>query len=240
MQILVTNDDGPDACGLQALRQAVQAAWPTATMVTLTMDRWLGGLGMSITCRDIDDLPIQCVAPHVYVCQGRPADLVYLALGRVDRFLPAGEFDLVLCGINHGENVGMDVFHSGTVGMAMLASTFYGVPAVAFSQQLPGEMDSEGQDALFRRSQHLVQTFLTGVLLSPGRCLNVNLPATDPRGWQACGVALHSRFRPHKSEERNVAGCDVTELEKGYITMSSLRLGMIGSPVYDAGSVQSF
>lgn len=230
MQILITNDDGPGTAGLQTLRQAVQGACPAATIVTLTMDQWLGGQGMSVSCCDIDTLPIYRVASDTYICPSRPADLVYLALGRPRRFLPVGEFDLLLCGINHGQNVGMDVFHSGTVGMAMLASTFYGVPAIAFSQQLPREARPGEQERIFKRSERLVQAFLSGVPLLSGECLNVNLPAIEPLGWKVCGVALQSRFRPLNAGEVRIAEYDVPELQRGYITVSSLQLGRITPP----------
>ena len=231
MQILVTNDDGAKAYGLHALRRAAQMTWPTATIITLTTETPCGGQGMSVTCVDLDELQIQSLEPDVYVVKCRPADLVYLALGRAGRFLRTGCFDLVLCGVNHGQNVGMDIFHSGTVGMAMLASTFYGVPAIAFSQQLlnyGAHVASEDQ-SLLRHSEYVVGGFLQNLPLERGRCMNVNLPAKDPLGWKTCPVALHSRFRPHRSEERNLEGYDVTELERGYATISPLELRTISS-----------
>ena len=121
MNILITNDDGPGAYGLEVLQGAVQAVYPEARIVTLTQKQGRGGQGLAITPVDAEALPIETVEPDVYICDGTPADLIYAGVGMSRRFLADGQFDLVLTGVNHGHNVGMDVFHSGTVGMAMLA-----------------------------------------------------------------------------------------------------------------------
>src|SRR5207248_4052022 len=126
-------DDGADSEGLKALRTATKAVYPDATIVTFVPRNPMGGQGLSVTPQLLDEFVVEEVADHLYVCDARPADLIYLSLGEPERFLKKGRFDLVLTGINHGENIGMDVFHSGTVGMAMLASTFFGTTAVAFS-----------------------------------------------------------------------------------------------------------
>jgi 5'/3'-nucleotidase SurE len=166
------------------------------------------------------------VAFQFYVSDAKPADLIYLGLGQPKRFLKNGCFDLVLTGINHGENIGMDVFHSGTVGMAMLASTFFETTAVAFSQQ--GNEKTMSSRQLKARSAFIIG-FLKSEPKSAAKCWNVNFPAMDPVGWKICSVANHSRFRPFKAEKRKHEGCDVVELERGFIVVSPLCLN-VGYP----------
>ena len=229
MNILIANDDGPGSEGLKALQTATKAAYPDATIVTFVPRKPMGGQGLSVTPQLLDDFVVDEVASHFYVCDARPADLIYLALGEPERFLKRGRFDLVLTGINHGENIGMDVFHSGTVGMAMLASTFFGTAAVAFSQQSDQqEAMSSGKHSMQPNDKiAFIRMFLRNGPRARGLCWNVNFTASNPKGWKVCSVAYHSRFRPFKAEDRKTEGCDVTELERGYIVVSPLCLNVI-------------
>ncbi len=229
MNILIANDDGPGSEGLKALQTATEAAYPDATIVTFVPRKSVGGQGLSVTPQLLDDFVVEEVASHFYVCDARPADLIYLALGEPERFLKNGSFDLVLTGINHGENIGMDVFHSGTVGMAMLASTFFGTAAVAFSQQCDHQeaMNSKRYRLQLDDKIAFIRTFLRNGPRATGLCWNVNFPASNPKGWKVCSVAYHSRFRPFKAESRKTEGCDVTELERGYIVVSPLCLNVV-------------
>ena len=229
MNILIANDDGPGSEGLNTLQTATKAAYPDATIVTFVPRTPMGGQGLSVTPQRLDDFVVEEVAPHFYVCDARPADLIYLALGEPERFLNKGSFDLVLTGINHGENIGMDVFHSGTVGMAMLASTFFGTAAVAFSQQCDHQEEmNSGKNSMQPNDKiAFIRTFLRNGPRATGLCWNVNFPASNPKGWKVCSVAYHSRFRPFKAEVRKTEGCDVTELERGFIVVSPLCLNVV-------------
>ena len=228
MKILIANDDGPKAEGLQVLRAAAKAAYPHATIVTITPRQPSGGQGLSVTPRNLRDLPVERMDSQWYVCDAKPADIIYLALGQPRRFLARGRFDLVLTGVNHGENIGMDVFHSGTVGMAMLASTFFGTAAVALSSQ--GKQDATSEQVAAPSFDHSKSSFIVNFLRSDWRkfslCWNVNFPGCRPLGWKVCSVAYHSRFRPFKAEERKHDGCDVVQLEKGLIAISPLCLNV--------------
>jgi len=115
VNILITNDDGPEAHGLGVLKRAVKAVYPEARIVTLTPRLGQGGQGLAITPLTAEALPVEQIEPGFFVCDGKPADLIYVGLGLPQLFLPEGQFDLVLTGVNHGHNVGMDVFHSGDI-----------------------------------------------------------------------------------------------------------------------------
>jgi 5'/3'-nucleotidase SurE len=186
----------------------------------------MGGQGLSVTPQLLDDFFIDKISAQFYVCEAKPADLIYLALGQPERFLQRGVFDLVLTGVNHGENVGMDVFHSGTVGMAMLASTFFETAAIAFSQQgLNFELSSFPKyDLQHKDNIKFICSFLRRGPKNAGLCWNVNFPAGKPHGWKVCSVAHHSRFRPFRPGDRKKEGSDARELERGYIVASPLCL----------------
>lgn len=223
MNILLTNDDGPNAHGLEVLRRAVRTVYPESRIVTLTQKQGRGGQGLAITPLAAEAFHVEEVEPGFYVCDGTPADLIYVGLGSPQRFLPQGQFAVVLTGVNHGHNVGMDVFHSGTVGMAMLASAFFGVPAIAFSQQIEyGEMMPSVVE-MFRTTEEYVPYFLRGVGRFGTLCQNVNFPLGRPKGQRLCSVSMFSRFRPHLVARNRLEHEDVAQLESGYITVSILQ-----------------
>lgn len=226
MNILIANDDGPCAEGLGVLRVAARAAYPDATIVTISPKNAIGGQGLSVTPKHLEDLLVEKIASQFYVCDAKPADLIYLALGEPERFLSHGTFDLVLTGINHGENIGMDVFHSGTVGMAMLASTFFRTASVAFSMQMSRRLDGEQDNAGTKQNTEFVVNFLRSNPHVASLCWSVNFPSDNPRGWKVCSVACHSRFRPFRSDERRNEECDVVRLEEGFIVLSPLHLSV--------------
>jgi len=225
MNILLTNDDGPEAYGLRVLREAVREVYRDANIVTLTPDRGIGGQALSVSCVNHADVALEAREPAFFVCAVRPADLIYLALGHPERLLSTGTFDLVATGVNHGANVGMEVFHSGTVGMAMLAATYFGVGAIAFSQQLEDSTHPNlPLERLFSPARESIVQFLPPEGLTPGRCRSVNFPVSPPIGTALCEVAMHSRYRPHEYRSRKQPGHDVTELARGLITVSELRI----------------
>jgi 5'/3'-nucleotidase SurE len=223
VNVLIANDDGPEAYGLEVLQRAVNAVYPEARVVTLTQKQGRGGQGMAITPLAAEALPVESVESGFFVCDGTPADLIYVALGSPRRFLPEGEFDLVLTGVNHGHNVGMDVFHSGTVGMAMLASAFFGVPAMAFSQQIEYGETAPSDAEMFRTAAEYLPYFLRDMGRPIELCRTVNFPLDRPKGQQVCGVSMFSRFRPHLAVENRRDHEDVAQLENGFITVSVLR-----------------
>lgn len=223
MNILLTNDDGPEAHGLTLLQQAVRTVYPKAKIVTLAPRQGQGGQGLGITPLAEEEFHIEQIEPDFFVCHGKPADLIYVGLGTPRRFLSEGQFNLVFTGVNHGHNVGMDVFHSGTVGMAMLASAFFGVPAIAFSQQVEYGETAPSDAEMFRTAAEYVPYFLRDVSQQVPFCRTVNFPLGRPKGQRLCGVSMFSRFRPHLVAENRRAHEDVAQLESGYITVSILR-----------------
>ena len=132
LRVLLTNDDGIGAAGLQTLRRALLGVADvelaviapdsnrsaTARSITFSRPLW-------VTEVEFDDGTLG------FACDGTPVDCVRLAsLGLIDGFQP----DLIVSGINHGSNLGDDITYSGTVAAA-LEGIVLGVPGIAVSQQ---------------------------------------------------------------------------------------------------------
>ena len=184
LRVLLTNDDGIGASGLQTLRRAllevsdveVAVIAPdsnrsaTARSITFSRPLW-------VTEVKFDDGTLG------FACDGTPVDCVRLAsLGLIDGFQP----DLIVSGINHGSNLGDDITYSGTVAAA-LEGIVLGVPGIAVSQQsLAREMDFRlGERFDFAAAAAFVARMvdqLDDVPLPEGTLLNVNVPAGRPDG----------------------------------------------------------
>jgi 5'-nucleotidase len=184
LRVLLTNDDGIHAHGLQAMRRAL-AAVDDVVLAVIAPDVNMSATARSITTRRplwVTEVPFED-GTHGYSCDGTPVDCVRLAaLGLVEGFEP----DLVVAGINHGANLGDDITYSGTVAAA-LEGVVLGVPSIAVSQQsqkremdfrLGEAFDFETAAAFAAR----VVDKLDDVPLPEGTLLNVNVPAGTVRG----------------------------------------------------------
>ena len=123
MKILVSNDDGYLATGINVLTAALEEI---AEVVVVAPDRNRSAASNSLTLKV--PLRVSEVAPDRYKVDGTPSDCVHLALTGFLDFEP----DLVVSGINHGANLGDDVIYSGTVAAAM-EGRFLGLPTIAVS-----------------------------------------------------------------------------------------------------------
>jgi len=188
LRVLLTNDDGIEADGLQTLRRALREV-DGIDLVTIAPDGNRSAIGRGITTRR--PLVVERVdfadGTHGYATDGTPVDCVRLAaLGLVEDWTP----DLVVAGINHGANLGDDVTYSGTVAAAF-EGLVLGLPAVAVSQQsVRREMDFRAGhefdfDAAARFTARVVEE-LEDVPLPPSTLLNVNVPAGEPEGVEVC------------------------------------------------------
>src|SRR5919198_1402093 len=184
VRVLLTNDDGIEAEGLQTLRRALLQV-PGLELAVVAPDGNRSAFARMITTRrplwvqevEFDD------GTTGYATDGTPVDCVRLAkLGLIDGFRP----DLVVSGINHGSNLGDDITYSGTVAAAFEALVL-GIPGIAVSQQSDArEMDFRlgsrfGFDAAAEFTAAVVAE-LDEVPLPDGTLLNINVPAGDPQG----------------------------------------------------------
>src|ERR671914_65795 len=139
LRVLLTNDDGIHADGLQTLRRAL-VELEDIELAVIATDANMSATARSITTRRplwVTEVPFDDGTVG-YSCDGTPVDCVRLAhLGLIGDFEP----DIVVAGINHGSNLGDDITYSGTVAAA-LEGIVLGVPALAVSQQSQArEMD---------------------------------------------------------------------------------------------------
>jgi 5'-nucleotidase len=162
-KILVTNDDGYLAAGLRALAKELQE-FARVTIVAPSWER--SGAAQSLTLRQ----PIVChpIAENEWAVDGTPADCVIVALHKILK----EPQDLVISGINHGANLGENVYYSGTVGAAREA-VIHHVPGLALS------LCSKKAGADFTPTARLAQQLAELILskgLHPQVVLNVNVP----------------------------------------------------------------
>ncbi|WP_273887896.1 5'/3'-nucleotidase SurE [Rubrobacter naiadicus] len=199
MRIVLTNDDGIDAPGLLAARRALEEI---GEVLTVAPDRNRSGVARAISFgRSLRVEEREMADGRVgYACSGTPVDCVRLvALGLMD-FRP----DIVISGINHGENLGDDITYSGTVAAAF-EGIMIGVPGIAVSlcterpwhESAEEDPRSEPHELHFEPvasfTARLAKVALRG--LPPGRILSVNapnLPAEEIRGAEV--TRLGRRF----------------------------------------------
>lgn len=162
MKILISNDDGYSAPGIEALA-AVLAPHAEITVVAPEVNH--SGASNSLTLNR--PLTVRRSSSGFYVVNGTPSDCVHIALTGLLDFKP----DLVVSGINNGANMGDDTIYSGTVAAATEGHLF-GIPAIAFSLVERGwpHLDDVAQCCL-----EVVQRFMADPLPA-NALLNVNLP----------------------------------------------------------------
>ncbi len=168
--ILLSNDDGVLARNLQALHDALSTRFD---VVVVAPEREQSANSHALTLTQ--PLRHREVAPNIHAIEGTPADCVYVALHH-GSLLPRVP-DLVVSGINHGVNLGTDVYYSGTVAAAREA-VLRGVPAIAFSLATGGDPALAASISL-----QVVVCFLEVVRPTGAPAfLNVNFPSTSPKG----------------------------------------------------------
>ena len=171
MRILLTNDDGVHAQGMRGLYEALKTVGDVEVVVPLR-ECSAGGHAVSM----VTPLRVRKVAFgdgfKAHAVDGTPADCVKLALSEILKRTP----DLVVSGINHGANIGMNVFYSGTVSAA-LEGAMAGLPAFAVSAQMRAG-DEPDFAALGGRFAGMLPELLPAAR-SSRRVLSVNFPAVS-------------------------------------------------------------
>jgi 5'-nucleotidase len=176
--ILITNDDGVLALGINKLIEAIR---PLGEIVVVAPDGPRSGMSSAIS--SIDPIRIKQLKKEenltIYACSGTPVDCVKLALNEILERKP----DLLLAGINHGSNAAICVIYSGTIG-ATLEGCINGIPSIGVS------LTNHAPDADFTQAAKYGKSTAEKVLkngLPQGVCLNLNVPAIpDVKGLKVC------------------------------------------------------
>jgi len=185
MKILLSNDDGYFAEGINVLTEALERV---ADIVVVAPDKNRSGSSNSLTLNQ--PLRISELAKNRFKVDGTPSDCVHLALTGYLKEEP----DLVISGINHGANLGDDVIYSGTVAAAM-EGRFLGLPSIAVS--LVGQNFKH-----FKTAAHVVIDLVQKIQhapLSSDVVLNLNVPDIPLAALKGI-KATRLGFR-HKSEK---------------------------------------
>lgn len=185
MRILVSNDDGYSAPGLEALVKALEGLGDLTVVAPETNH---SGASNSLTL----NRPLSvCTASNGFIAvNGTPSDCVHVALTGLMDTRP----DLVVSGINNGANMGDDTLYSGTVAAASEGYLF-GIPAIAFSLAEKGweHIDSAARAARLVVERHLAQPLAAPVLL------NVNIPSRrfdDMHGFEVTRLGKRHPSQP--------------------------------------------
>ena len=182
MRILVSNDDGYTAPGLEALVQALQGL---GSLTVVAPETNCSGASNSLTLNR--PLSVRQANNGFFYVNGTPSDCVHVALTGLLDFRP----DLVVSGINNGANMGEDTLYSGTVAAATEGYLF-GIPAIAFSLTQKGweHLDTAARIAEKIVAQHAQQALPAHTLL------NVNIPALPYESIQEMRVTRLGKRHP--------------------------------------------
>ncbi|EDY85428.1 5'/3'-nucleotidase SurE [gamma proteobacterium HTCC5015] len=232
MRILVSNDDGYRAPGIEVLAQSL-AALGSVTVVAPDHNRSATSNALTL----YNPLRVHREEQDVYAVNGTPADCVHLAITGLLDETP----DMVVSGINNGANMGEDVIYSGTVGAAM-EGRYLGSPSLAVSI---AAFDPQHYATAARVASEVVQR-LVDKPLPADLLLNVNVPdmAYEAlKGWRVtrCGYRHQSEPVIHDRDPRGRdmywigspgaqadagEGTDFWAVEQGYVSITPLRIEM--------------
>lgn len=240
MKILLTNDDGVHARGLEVLERIARALSDDVTIVAPLEEQ--SGKGRSLTLTE--PVRLRQFGERRYAVTGTPTDAVMMALAQI---MKDDKPDLILSGVNRGANLGEDVSYSGTVAAAM-EGALAGIRSVALSQRYaiaaPGERVSF--DAAEQWGERVLRPLLDAEW-TQRTLMNINfppVPASEVAGIRPVGQGLrdYGRLKLDKRTDPRgfdyywfglgrvphtpVADTDLEAIEQGYITVTPLHLDM--------------
>lgn len=176
MRILVTNDDGIHGAGLEVLEKIARTLSDDVWIVAPDEER--SGAGHSLTLSY--PLRYRKISDRRFEVMGTPTDCVVMAVRKIMPGMP----DLVLSGINRGQNLADDVTYSGTIAAAM-EGTALGLKSIALSQAVGIYENGESFEVASAHGGTIVQK-LVKMEFGPGVLMNVNFP--DCRAGEVAGV----------------------------------------------------
>jgi 5'-nucleotidase len=235
--ILISNDDGYLAKGINEL---VGFLKEMADIIVVAPDGARSGMAAAITSQVPVTVSLISETPGVsiYKCSGTPVDCVKLALETVVPRLP----DMVIGGINHGDNSAVNVHYSGTMGV-VIEGCMKNIPSIGFS------VCDHDPNLDFAPTRTYVQSIVKLVLekgIPVGTCLNVNFPQFPPyNGVRICrqtigcwenewatiphprgGGNIHWLTGNFANHEPHSTDTDKWALDNGYISITPTQIDM--------------
>lgn len=249
MRILITNDDGIHAPGLAVLERIAAQLSDDVTVVAPEMDQ--SGVAHSLSVND--PLRLRKISEKRYAVKGTPTDCIIMG---VKHILAEQKVDLVLSGINAGQNVAEDVTYSGTIAGAM-EGTILGIPSIALSQAYgmhayggTGGREGIRWDCAETHGAEVIGKILTATFESDV-VINVNFPPCPPdevsgisatmQGRRDAQIVridprLDGRGNPYywiafgRNNHKLSAGTDLEALAQKCISVTPLKLDLTDEP----------
>lgn len=243
MRILVTNDDGIHAPGLDACARIAAALSDDVWVVAPEFDQ--SGVAHSLSLSD--PLRLRQVAPQRFAVKGTPTDCVIMAVRHLLADRPP---DLVLSGVNRGQNIAEDVSYSGTVAGA-IEGTILGIPSIALSQAFGLKTrENPSYGTAEAHAPKVIRTLLKEGIPA-GIVMNVNFPdrpADEVTGIAATAQGKRDQKLMRIDERRDgrgnpyywiaferrvfdtVPGSDLRALDEGRISVTPLRIDQTDEP----------
>lgn len=197
LKILISNDDGIYANGLQTLADELSKQYE---VYVVAPDRERSAMGHALTLHKpirIDEVEMKYPVVKAFSTSGTPSDCVKLALNAL---LKDVQIDLVVSGINHGPNLGSDVIYSGTVSAA-LEGAIHGIPSIAVSL-----VNGSDKLANFSHGAEFIAEFIPKAMkvgIPAKSILNVNIPAVSRHHFAGVEIAeLGTRMYTDSYERR--------------------------------------
>lgn len=235
-RILLSNDDGINATGLEVLERIARELSDDVWVVAPESEQ--SGASHSLTLRR--PLRLRKISERRFAVDGTPTDCVLFAVRHVMvDHLP----DLVLSGVNRGGNLGDDVTYSGTVAAAM-EGALLGIPSIALSQQIDGPHRAKWKTAQ-AHAPDLIRRLLA-IDWPSDMLVNVNFPdvaagdvtgvETAPQGKRKIGAQFEERrdprgypyywIGPMRDEPASDHQTDLTAVRAGAISVTPLQLNL--------------
>lgn len=184
MRILITNDDGINAKGLEILRTIALGISPDVWTVAPETNQ--SGTAHSMTLHE--PLRLRQIEPRIHAVAGTPTDCVIMGVRHILKDQPP---DLILSGVNHGSNLAEDITYSGTVAAAM-EGTLFGIRSIALSLMMGADEYGNGQrrviwDTPLAHAPALISKLLDGSWRK-GTFININFPDAMPEDIKGVSV----------------------------------------------------
>ncbi len=239
LRILLTNDDGIHAHGLEVLRQIAAELSDDVWVVAPETEQSGGSRSLTLS----DPLRVRHIDERTFAVNGTPTDCVLMG---VVKLVEGRRPDLVLSGVNHGQNIADDITYSGTVAGAMEGSCA-GISSIALSQAFSSNNGAEPE----WQTAHAYAPQIIARMLDIGWqkdiIINLNFPdasADDVKGVKLVPQSLRNKLPTHIDEridargntyywigyanrdEPQPKGGDITTLTDGYVTLTPLHLNL--------------
>ena len=185
MRILLTNDDGIHAPGLKSLEKIANAISDDVWIVAPETDQ--SGASHSLSLND--PLRLREISKRHYALRGTPTDCIIMGVRHI---IKGARPDLILSGVNRGQNIADDVTYSGTVAGAIEGASL-GIRSIAMSQSYGFQKDRKLRWQTCEQHGPAIVRKLLEFESEPSTFYNVNFPDTEPDGVEGTNITVQGR-----------------------------------------------